>query len=148
MDRWWCARAASTVTTTLVRIHADANGETHLTHLGISAPPEIYEGGPRMVSLPDIPGATVNIVELLEPQPAKGLHPGLQRMFVIVLQGEFEVTTTSGDRHLFRPGHCLFADDMGSKGHTYEDRSEDLLICLHVILPPDWDWTRHLKPSP
>jgi hypothetical protein len=54
------------------------------------------------------------------------------------MQGVFEVTTTAGDSYRFGPGDCLFADDVGTRGHTFEDVGDEPLVGILVAIDPDW----------
>jgi uncharacterized cupin superfamily protein len=58
----------------------------------------------------------------------------------VVLRGEFEVVATAGDRKRFGPGECLLADDMDSKGHTFEEVGEERLVIIKIALAPEWTY--------
>jgi quercetin dioxygenase-like cupin family protein len=47
-----------------------------------------------------------------------GWHPPPGRQFVVVLDGEFEVETTDGDRRRFRPGEMVLVEDLEGRGHV------------------------------
>jgi hypothetical protein len=52
--------------------------------------------------------------DLRETEP----HPAPRRQFVIVLDGEFEIETTDGDRRIFPPGGVALVDDTAGRGHV------------------------------
>jgi hypothetical protein len=124
----------------LVRVYADDAGETHLAELVVPDPAEPTPGGARAHALRDVPTTTLEIHELLQRRPRLDLHPAPRRQLVIVLGGEFEITTTHGDRRRFGPGDCLFADDVEGKGHTHEDVGEDRLVTVAIGVGDDWRW--------
>lgn len=97
------------------------------------------------VQLSDGPGALIPAVALRigEPRqlPFHDFHPAPARGLVVVLRGEYEIVTTSGDRKRFHPGEWLFADDVGTKGHTSQGFGE--VQMMHCQVPDDWDdWTQ------
>jgi hypothetical protein len=122
----------------LYRVYADDTGETRLARLEL--PLRADDDGPRRCGLPDVPATTVSISELLETKPDTGLHPAPRRQFVVVLRGELEVTTTSGDAQRFGPGDCLFADDVDTKGHFTREVGSDPLSTLTIGVARDWEF--------
>jgi hypothetical protein len=124
----------------LVRVYADDAGETHLADLVVPGPAEPTEGGARAHGMRDVPTTTLQIRQLLERRPKLDLHPAPRRQLVIVLGGEFEITTTDGDHRRFGPGDCLFADDVEGKGHTHQDVGEDRLATVAIGVGDDWRW--------
>jgi hypothetical protein len=123
-------------------VYADESGETHLSRIELPDA-ELSDdgfGAMRRRALRDIPATTIHINQNLERRPKLDLHPAPRRQLVIVLQGEFEVTTTSGDSFQFHPGDCLLADDLDSKGHTHEDTGDQHSITISVGVPPDWEF--------
>ena len=110
------------------RVYGDGSGETRLGEVDVP-------GGFGTA----IPAVALRI-GLARP-PHLDFHPAPARGFVVALRGEFEIVTTSGSRRRFRQGEWLFADDVGSKGHTFEGFGADLDL-VHCAVPADWDgWT-------
>jgi hypothetical protein len=52
--------------------------------------------------------------DLREAEP----HPAPRRQFVVVLDGEFEIETTDGDRRIFPPGGVALVEDTARRGHV------------------------------
>ncbi len=121
-----------------LRVYGDDSGETHLGNIDFPSEDRCPDGRLVLRALRDVPTTTLSIGEMMERRPTRDLHPPPRRQFVIVVRGQFEITTTAGDVHRFGPGDCLFADDMDSKGHTFEDVGDDLLITMTVGVDPDW----------
>ena len=44
-------------------------------------------------------------------------HKAPQPQYIIYLEGEVEVETSSGEKRTFRPGDVLFANDLSGEGH-------------------------------
>jgi hypothetical protein len=121
-------------------MYSDDAGHTTFADLEIPGPDVSSDGDARSRVLRDIPATTVNIIELLERQPKLDLHPPPRRQWVIILQGEMEISTTSGERRRFERGDCVLADDMHGNGHWTEDVGEDRLVTLNVGVPGGWRW--------
>ena len=96
------------------------------------------------VEFPSGFGAAIPAIALrigLLRSPHLEFHPAPARGLVVALRGEFEIGTTSGDRRRFRQGEWLFADDVGSKGHTFEAFGAEQEL-IHCTVPDAWrDWT-------
>ena len=124
----------------IVRVYADETGETRLAGIDLPEPERTDDGfgGPLRRVLKDVPTTTMNINHNLERRPKLDLHPAPRRQLVILLRGEFEITTTVGDRYRFQPGDCLLADDLGSIGHVHEDVGDEPSITITVGIPSDW----------
>lgn len=112
----------------LTRVHADASGETRLSE----------------VEVPHGFGAVIPAIALrvgLSRRDHLEFHPAPARGFVVALRGEFEIVTTSGDRKRFGQGEWLFADDVDSKGHTFQSFGDEREL-VHCAVTEDWDeWT-------
>jgi hypothetical protein len=128
------------MTLNIVRVHADETGETRLSTIELPEANRAEDGygAPLRRVLANIPTTTMMLNENLERRPKVELHPAPRRQLVVLVQGEFEITTTSGDRRRFRPGDCLLADDLGTKGHVHEDVGDDFSITIAVGIPDDW----------
>jgi hypothetical protein len=106
----------------MMRVFGDASGETHLVE----------------VETPDgqIPATGVN-TGASQQRPFHDFHPASRRGLVVALRGEFEIATTTGARKRFRQGEWLLADDVGSKGHTFEGFGDEQVM-LQILVPDDW----------
>lgn len=121
-------------------MYCDDAGHTSFADLEIPGPSLVLDGGTPGHALCDIPATTFSILELLQRRPKLDLHPPPRRQWVIILQGEMEISTTSGERRRFVPGDCLLAEDMHGAGHSTEDVGEQLLVTLNVGVPDSWRW--------
>jgi quercetin dioxygenase-like cupin family protein len=63
------------------------------------------------------------------------LHPVSRRQLLIVLDGEYEFTSTAGDAIRLQRGDLLFADDAEGMGHL-TDQLGDVGRILLVTIPP------------
>jgi hypothetical protein len=120
-------------------VYGDEVGETHLTKLQLSAETLGDNGRAVRRGLENVPATTVGMGEMLERRPTQDLHTAPRRQLVIVLRGAFEITTTMGDHYRFGPGDCLFADDLDTKGHTFEDVGDEFLETISVGISTDWE---------
>lgn len=112
----------------ITRVYGDAFGETRLAE----------------VEIPGGFGNSIPAVALrIGMQRSRHLefHPAPARGLVVALHGEFEIITTSGDRKRFRQGEWLLADDVDTKGHSFEAFGDDHDL-VHCAVSEDWDaWT-------
>jgi hypothetical protein len=123
---------------TLYRVYGDEAGETHLAIIDLPVLDVHSEGVARIRGLLDIPATSTGIVELLEPTPSQGVHPAPERRLLVFLQGETEITTTTGDRQILRAGDCLLADDVDSKGHYTTDIGTERRRMVTIGIPREW----------
>ena len=99
------------------RLYADANGDSHIEEIEFD-----------MASIQYAPPAPA--LEVSEPIEAKQFfwfrfpagwhdeaHPSPRRQLFVVLEGEVEGWTSSGDRRIFRAGDRLLMEDTSGKGH-------------------------------
>jgi hypothetical protein len=60
-------------------------------------------------------------------------HPVPRRQFVIVLDGEFEIETTDGDRRTFPPGGVALVEDTAGSGHiTRTSKGGASFVAVHL----------------
>jgi hypothetical protein len=124
----------------IFRLHGDEDGETHLTPVRLSTIDDPGQGVGPVRSLSNIPATTVGVSELTGRMPDYGLHPAPWRQVLVLLQGEYEIETTSGDSHVLTSGDVLITDDLGTKGHYTRDCGTDRLMMVSVRIPDDWDF--------
>jgi hypothetical protein len=93
-------------------VYSDTNGESHFKDIEIPLTDSGSVGG------------------LSEPFPAKSLifrevspsydwdfHCAPQRQYIVLLDGEIEIETSSGEKRVFRQGEILLMEDTTGKGH-------------------------------
>jgi hypothetical protein len=122
-----------------LHLHGDGDGETHLT--AIAMPVRDTEAG-TVRGISGIPVSTLGMGEFVGRKPDVGVHHAPKRQFLVVLQGELEITTTLGWRECLGPGDVLFADDVGTKGHISRDVGDDPLMIMAVAIDGDWELPR------
>ena len=125
---------------TIYRVFGDDSGATHLVTVDLPGRDGGNDNVRRSLALRDIPVTTMNVTELLERMPDGDLHTPPRRQLVVVLRGEMEIMTTSGDHRRIRAGDGLVADDLDTKGHITHDVGDDLLITLAVGIDSEWKW--------
>lgn len=125
---------------TIRRLHGDENGETYLTPVELPIVENPGHGVTSVKALGEIPGTIFGIAELIEPMPDYGLHPAPCRQFLVLLQGNYEITTTTGDTCVFQRGDVLITDDVGTKGHYLRDCGDEPLMMFRVSVGDDWEF--------
>jgi hypothetical protein len=98
------------------------------------------EGIAQVKALSGIPATSIGVAELLERMPDYGLHPAPWRQVLVLLQGNYEVTPTTGEKVVLQVGDVLFTDDLGTKGHYTRDCGDDKLMMASTRIPDDWEF--------
>jgi quercetin dioxygenase-like cupin family protein len=62
------------------------------------------------------------------------LHPAPRRQLVVVLDGEFVIGTTDGDKRTLTPGMIALVEDVEGRGHTTTVRSAGPATFLAIPL--------------
>jgi uncharacterized cupin superfamily protein len=118
-------------------LHGDADGETHLTRLEFPVK-DTVAGTVR--GLNDVPVTTMGFGEFVGGRkPDAGLHNAPRRQFLVVLRGELELESSTGELEYLHPGDVLLADDIGAKGHRSRDVGEEPLTLMAIGVASDWD---------
>jgi quercetin dioxygenase-like cupin family protein len=115
----------------------DGDGETHITRLEFPVK-ETYAGTVR--GLNDVPVTTMGFGEFIgERKPDAGLHNAPRRQFLVVLRGELELESSTGEQERLQPGDVLLADDIGAKGHHSRDVGLEPLMLMAIGIDSSWD---------
>jgi hypothetical protein len=125
-------------TMNLFRVYGDGAGDTHLGKVELPFVDSANEPAGSRLTLQNIQTTSLDILERTDRRPDDGFHAAPRRQMVAILQGALEITTTTGERHRFQQGECLFADDVGTKGHLTRDVGDELLILLMIGIAEDW----------
>lgn len=122
----------------IVRVFADKDGKTHLETLEIPYGGEIE--GVGFDDLRDIPTTTLGMTEMKGRRRSLGFHPAPRKQLVLVVRGEIEITASDGDSRRAHAGDVLFADDLDSEGHKFEDVGNDTLFTVQIGVETGWQW--------
>jgi len=63
-------------------------------------------------------------------------HPAPKRQFFCCLTGEFELTTSDGEKRLFRQGDVFLLEDIKGKGHQSKVTSKEDFVAAVIQIAP------------
>jgi len=96
----------------VVRIYADAQGESHFEDLDI----ELHDAGPIGHLSKPIPATSV-IFRQNEPGYDYDWHTAPQRQYIVLLDGAIEIEVSDGARRILGGGEILLVEDTTGRGH-------------------------------
>lgn len=102
------------------RIFSDENGESHFEDVEIA----LRESG-HLGHMSDV--YTVKLLQFRENVADYywDFHNAPARQFIILLDGEIEITTSLGEKRRFSAGNILLVEDIEGKGHRTENISKN-----------------------
>ncbi len=118
----------------LLRVYADADGESHLEELEVS--PDA-----AMLPLTGLTARSYNPTNV-------AWHVAPQRQFAINLTGELEVEVSDGEKRRIGPGDLVLLDDVEGRGHI--TRLLGPVTCLFIRPEDGFDaraWARGGGPA-
>lgn len=102
---------------TCVRLFADEAGESHFEDIAFDMSSIQYAPPAPALEISD-PLAAANVFWFRFPDNWQDdAHPSPRRQLFIVLEGEVEGWTSTGDTRIFRAGDRLLMEDTTGKGH-------------------------------
>jgi hypothetical protein len=120
----------------VLRIYADADGNSHIQELPISTKP----GRTRRSDMAALSGL---IYAEYTSSTVEDWHRAPARQFSISLSGEIEVEVSGGKKHAIHTGDIVFLEDLQGKGHITRILTPVTNIFLRV--PDSFDvvaWSR------
>lgn len=96
----------------VTRIYADDNGDSHFEDLLIP----MSDAGDIGALSETIPVKGL-IFREVEPSYDYDFHNAPQKQYIILLEGEIQIETSSGDIRNFKAGEILLVEDTTGKGH-------------------------------
>lgn len=94
------------------RIYSDSAGESHFEEVDIA----LHEGGEIGRLSDHFPVASLQFREN-QPDYDWDFHNAPQVQFIVLLDGEIEITTSLGEKRIFKGGDILKVEDTEGKGH-------------------------------
>ncbi len=61
-------------------------------------------------------------------------HNAPQKQFIILLDGEIKITTSTGEKRIFRAGDIILAEDTTGKGHKTRNIKKEVRKSLFIEL--------------
>lgn len=95
----------------VLRVYADADGNSHLEELPIAT-----KAG-RINMAKSVPVTAMNYAEYKKTE-TEDWHRAPGRQFSISLSGEIEVEVSGDVKHAIHPGDIVFLEDLQGKGHV------------------------------
>jgi hypothetical protein len=125
------------VVPTVIRIYADAEGESHFDEHRIGA--AIARNA--LQSIPVHP--TLMLIRQYRPPYTYAWHRTPARQFAVALEGELEGEVSDGEKKLMRTGQLVFLDDTHGKGHV--TRMRGACTNLFIRVADDFDFHAWLR---
>lgn len=119
----------------LVRIYADAEGESHWEDRTIKL--EMVELAPPMPPLAvSAPLPAARLLHFQAPQDLEGStwHPAPKRQYMYLLSGTMEITVSDGEMRRLVPGDIVLIEDTHGKGHSARRLDADGITAALVQL--------------
>lgn len=122
----------------IARFSGDADGNCHFSDVEIPLPFErLAATGDPLSTSAAFASPNVQFIGLPAGFDA-GLHPVPATQLVVVLSGEVEIGTPSGELRTFGPGAMVLADDVGTEGHTTRTIGGGVeLLYIPIVQPED-----------
>lgn len=113
----------------ITNIYADNAGESHFRDLTIP----LKENG-EIGFLSDAQEANKIIFRKVNPSYDYDFHRAPARQYIILLDGEIEIETSSGERRNFVSGNVLLLEDTWGKGHKTKNIKPEVRSSIFVTL--------------
>lgn len=116
----------------ITRIFADAQGESHFEDRDIP----LADGGPLGAMSERMPAHGV-IFRENEPGYDLDWHCAPRRQYIVLLDGEIELTVSDGETRRFRGGDVVLVEDTTGKGHRTRHTRPERRRSLFIPLDPE-----------
>lgn len=116
----------------ITRVYSDKNGDSRFEDVTI----DLKEAGEIGFLSEKIPAKDV-IFRSVNPTYDYNFHTAPQRQFIILLDGEIEIETSTGEKRTFGGGDILLMEDMEGKGHKTRNLLQIERKSVFITLPPE-----------
>jgi quercetin dioxygenase-like cupin family protein len=107
------------------RLYTGPDGQSHIDQL-----PIVLQDAPLAESTP-LKTSDAYVVRAA-PGMFESWHNAGKNRYIVVISGEAEVTTTSGEKARIVPGQIYIAEDLTGKGHTFRVVGSEDWVALFV----------------
>lgn len=116
----------------VTQIYADTNGESHFADIDIP----LTDGGALGFMSERLPTAAV-IFRENEPGYDLDWHCAPRHQYIVLLDGEIEITVSAGETRRFTGGDVLLMGDTAGKGHRTRHTRAQRRRSLFIPLDPE-----------
>lgn len=116
----------------VTRIHADAEGESHFADIDIP----LADAGALGSMSARLPAAGI-IFRENEPGYDLDWHCAPRRQYIVLLDGEIEITVSDGETRWFAGGDVLLVEDTSGRGHRTRHTRAQRRRSLFIPLEPE-----------
>lgn len=116
----------------ITRIYPDADGESHFAELDIP----LADGGALGYMSERLPAAGV-IFRENAPDYDLDWHCAPRRQYIVMLDGEIEITVSDGETRRFAGGDVLLVEDTTGRGHRTRHTRPERRHTLFIPLDPE-----------
>jgi hypothetical protein len=127
------ATSASNHVVMATRLYTGLDGQSHIDQTPIvlrTTPPIDANGAPAEQS--EVQKTSDAYLVRAAPGMFESWHNASQKRFVVVISGEAEIGTSSGEKARIVPGQIYLADDLTGKGHTFRVVGDKEWVALFV----------------
>ena len=128
-------RSGCSVRPVIVRIYADAKGESHFEDLEFTFEQTDLIPPAPPVLLTALEDASQYAFELVRPGWHGDWHPVPQRLLAVYLSGARTIEASDGQVRDLTPGTILLAEDTSGKGHISRVTGNEDMLVLILMLP-------------
>jgi hypothetical protein len=119
----------------IVRIYADAEGESHFEDLEFKFKQTDLVPPAPPVLMTKLENASQYGFELVRPGWHGDWHTVPQRLLAVYLSGAGTIQASDGELRHLRPGTILLAEDTFGKGHISRMTGDEEMLVLILMLP-------------
>lgn len=116
----------------VTRVYADTEGESHFADIDVA----LVDGGPIGSLSERLPAHGV-IFRENDPGYDLDWHCAPRRQYIVLLDGEIELTVSDGETRRFAGGDVLLVEDTTGKGHQTRHTRRKRRRSLFIPLDPE-----------
>lgn len=118
----------------ITRVYSDSSGHSRFEDIEV----QLKEEGEIGFLSDKIPASNV-IFRKVKPTYDYDFHNAPQRQYIILLDGEIEIETSTGDKRTFKGGNILLMEDTTGKGHKTRNLQNKDRRSVFIILDEEED---------
>ena len=114
----------------VTKIYSDSNGDSHFEELEIP----LQDAG-SVGKLSEVLPANGVVFREVEPSYDWNFHTAPTKQYIVLLDGEIEIETSTGEKRIFKAGEVLMVEDTTGKGHKTRNIHPIKRKSIFITLP-------------